>query len=99
MYCFLNFCFLSNMKLHLHVQKILCFGKVGEVLNHKFFGTSEEGGWTVGFRNGEEGQTVTKIHSSYQEVAACSRQGWDLRPQKKKKTYTVDVFVIKQQCL
>lgn len=62
------------LKQHLHIRKVLCFGKVGEVLNHKLFGTSEEGGGAVGLSKGEEGQAVTKIHGSYQEVAACSGQ-------------------------
>lgn len=99
-----NFFILSALKQHLHIQKVLCFGKVGEVLNHKLFGTSEEGGWAVGLSEGEEGQAVTKIHGSYQEVAACSGQDWDLRTQKWKvqdrnihvkaqKIYTISVLM------
>ena len=65
---------LSDFRQHLHIQKVLGFGKVREVLNHKLFGTLEEGGGAVGLSKGEEGQTVTKIHGSNQEVAAGPRQ-------------------------
>lgn len=70
------------LKQHLHIQKILCFGKVREVLNHKLVGTSEEGGRAVALSEREEGQTVRKIHGSYEEVAARSGQDWHLGTQK-----------------
>lgn len=45
-----------------------------EVLDHKLFGTLEEGDRAVGLSDGEERQAVAEIHGSNQEVAASSRQ-------------------------
>lgn len=75
-------CFTLCNAQHLHVEKVLSFRQIAEVLNHKVFGTLEEGVRAVSLSDGEQTETIRKIQASYEKFIACLRKNRDLRTAK-----------------
>lgn len=67
---------------YLHVEKVLSFREITEVLNHKVFGTLEEGVRAISLSDGDQIETVRKIQTSYQKFGACPQKNRDLRTAK-----------------